>query len=108
MKVYKMDDYQCHAGETLEQCIELYEEQTGEVYDGESWGYPTECDIETCGVWVEIDSDEKPILQQSKDKTTLGDTKIIGYTQYCKFMSFKDANEKLKESFPYVIASTEI
>ena len=56
MKVFRMDDYSWYAAETEYDAIQAWENDSGEGYtEFLEDGYPKECNIETDGMWIEIE-----------------------------------------------------
>lgn len=124
IKVYKMNDYEWWASKlNKRETLDFYLKETGLDEDENPLEDIIECDIDTEGMWWETkdiedieklgDADEiisyETIDGKKVRKTKFGDlTRMFGSGEIHKFISFREAIEKMGEyTEPYEIASTE-
>lgn len=116
LKVYKMNDYDWVAAETLMQAAIWYHGNVEPIIETEELCKIRKCDIETEGTWIETNDKEDIVRLRGLDgrvatrySPSIGDLQRR-YGTVFKYVSFKEAlgkyaDEEYKE--PFVIASTE-
>lgn len=107
MKVFKMDDYDWVASETIGQAIDYYLSETGCDYEDLE---VKECDIDEEGMWWIIDEFPDGVeIKNYKDTFILDGIKYgYFYDEKAKHITFAEAISLMDSKFPYIIASTEM
>lgn len=116
LNVYKMNDYDWVAADTLMKAVEWYHENVEPIMETEDLYKIRKCDIEAEGTWIETNNKEDIErlrglggIVATRYGSCIGDLQRR-YGVVFKYVSFKEAlgkyaDEEYKE--PFVIASTE-